>query len=335
MNNDIYVCGTYFHVFITLIKVLKSNNKISIVLESTIPEYEKIYKKIKESKLFEKVYKVNIEPISKKYIEDKIETIPFRTNQMIKLFEQYCNIDFSKYDNIYLYNDWTIIGSYLMDKKMYFHLIEDAQDTFILRNDLPIKLYTDPSLKYKVKRLIKRMLHMGYNYIGQSKYIIDIEVNNKEGVNLKNKVLKEVKKSDLYNSLTTKDKKIIYNIFIDKDIKIDKEKKNILILTQPLYIDNLVASQEIQNRIYLDIIKDYPNYNIYIKPHPRDLTDYKKLDSKINIISKNMPMEVLNFNKNLKFDKAITIQSSSINFLEFVDEKIKLGYKILEKYKEK
>ena len=94
MNNDIYVCGTYFHVFITLIKVLKSNNKISIVLESTIPEYEKIYKKIKESKLFEKVYKVNIEPISKKYIEDKIETIPFRTNQMIKLFEQYCNIDF-------------------------------------------------------------------------------------------------------------------------------------------------------------------------------------------------------------------------------------------------
>ena len=189
--------------------------------------------------------------------------------------------------------------------------------------------------KHVAKRLIKRMLHMGYNYIGQSKYIIDIEVNNKEGVNLKNKVLKEVKKSDLYNSLTTKDKKIIYNIFIDKDIKIDKEKKNILILTQPLYIDNLVASQEIQNRIYLDIIKDYPNYNIYIKPHPRDLTDYKKLDSKINIISKNMPMEVLNFNKNLKFDKAITIQSSSINFLEFVDEKIKLGYKILEKYKEK
>lgn len=336
MSKDIYVCGTYFHVFITLVKTLiNKKNDASVVLESSIPEYEKLYKKLNETKLFKKVYKFNIEPIRKKFLEEKIETRLFRTNQMIILFEKYCKIDFTKYDNIYLYNDWTLIGCYLMDKKMHFHLIEDAQDTFIYRKQLSNKLYNDQSLNRKIKRCIKKFLHMGYDYVGKSKYVIDIEVNNKEGLDFKNKVIKEVRKQDLYNALTQKDKKLIYNVFIDEKIKNNKGSKNILILTQPLYIDNLVDSQEIQNQVYLDIINKYPDYNIYIKPHPRDLTDYTKLNKNVKMMPKNMPMEALNFNNDLKFDKAITIQSSSINFLNFVDEKIELGFKTLEKYKEK
>ena len=46
-----------------------------------------------------------------------------------------------------------------------------------------------------------------------------------------------------------------------------------------------------------------------------------------------MPIEVLKFNSNIKFDKAVTIVSSSIKSLDFVDEKIEYGFEYLDKYK--
>ena len=49
-------------------------------------------------------------------------------------------------------------------------------------------------------------------------------------------------------------------------------------------------------------------------------------------MDKRIPMEIINFNDAVNFDKAITIESSSIQSLQCVREKVKLGIEILDDY---
>ena len=53
--------------------------------------------------------------------------------------------------------------------------------------------------------------------------------------------------------------------------------------------------------------------------------DYKRYFPKAVIIEKNMPMEVLNFDKRVHFERAVTVSSSVINGLENVGKKVLLG----------
>ena len=336
MKKNIYVCGTYFHLFITFIKVLKSNDENSIVILSTIDEYEKVIKKLKKSSLFKNVYFYDERKISKLFNEQNIETKKFRKNEMINLFNENSNIRFNDYTDIYVYNDWTTIGAYLMDSKIKYHLIEDGIDGFYyLKGNLKHRVtFLNPNFKYRVKRIIKKILNIGYDFFGQSKYVIDIEVNDKSKIFIKNNNVIEVKKEDLYNSLTKEEKLKIYELFMSGEVKIDIKENNVLLLTQPLYIDKMVDFEEDQVEIYSDMINKYiKEYKVYIKPHPRDVMDYKKINKNVVIIDKNMPIEVLKFNSNIKFDKAVTIVSSSIKSLDFVDEKIEYGFEYLDKYK--
>ena len=53
---NIYVCNSYFHIFITIIKVLNIQANNSIVICNTIPDSAKIIDKLSSSNLFENVY---------------------------------------------------------------------------------------------------------------------------------------------------------------------------------------------------------------------------------------------------------------------------------------
>ena len=336
MTKEIYVCATYYHILITIIKALKSKNEISIVIQNTVPDADKFILNLKKAKLFKEIFLYDEVGLVKEYNKQKIEFIYFRKDELIKIVEAGCNIDFTSYDDVYIYNDWTTLGAYFIDKKIKYHLIEDGLDTHHFLKDYFKKV--DPynkkkGLKNKIKKYRKkivdkigrRFFHRGYYFFGKSKYAIDVEVNNKEIVNFNKRKLKEVPRAALFASLTKKD------IFVQKDLKFDEDGKKILILTQPLYKDKLVSSEELQKKIYYDIIdKYYKDYVIYLKPHPRDLVTYK-VKKDIFIIDKNIPTEVLNFNDNFKFSKAITISSGGLNAIRS-DEKMQLGLDYLNKY---
>ena len=333
---DIYVCGTYFHVLITLIKVMKSENDSSIVITNTIDNSKKIINNLKSSKLFSNIYFYDEIGIRKIFNEENIERKKFRTNQMIRLFENHSNINFNDFNNIYIYNDWTTVGAYLIDSKLKFHLIEDGIDAFyyIKGNFKDRVTFLNPNFKYRIKRIIKKILNIGYDFFGQSKFVIDIEVNDKSKIFIKNKNVIEVKKEFLYNSLTDEEKMKIYELFMSKEIDINSKQQNILLLTQPLYMDKMVECMQDQIDIYNNIINIYiKDYKIYVKPHPRDNFDYKKINKNVIVIDKNMPIEIFKFNKNINFEKAITITSSSIRSLDFAKKKIEYGFEYLDKYK--
>ena len=312
---DIYVCSTYFHVLITLIKVMKCKNNSSIVITSTIDNPKDIIRRLKLSKLFSNIYFYDELEVRKIFKEKNIERKIFRKNEMIDLFNKNSNINFFEFDNIYIYNDWTTIGAYLIDSKLKYHLIEDGIDAFYyIKGNFKDRItFLNPNLNYKIKAIIKKIFNIGYDFFGQSKYVIDIEVNDKNKIFIKNKNIIEVRKEFLYNSLTEEEKMKIYNIFISNNIQVSSKDKSILLLTQPLYIDKMVDTNDDQIDIYIEIINKYiKNYKIYIKPHPRDIMDYKKINKDVIIIDKKLPIEILKFNKNINFEKAITITSSSV-----------------------
>lgn len=333
-GNSIYICHTYFQVYITLIKAMIDKQKNDVVICNTIPNSKRLINSIKKSKIFKNVYYYSEVEALQEFMDRKIERKIFRTDQTIKLFEKNANFRLDCYDDIYVYNDWTTVGAYLIDKKLKYHLIEDGINAFYyIKGNFAGKVtFLNPNMKYRVKKIIKRILHIGYDFFGQSKYVIDIEVNDKSKIFIKNKNVKEVPRKQLCNEINNDEKLIIYNIFMDNDLDLSSSKKKILILTQPLFIDKMVSSMNEQLKIYTDIINKYiKKYDVYIKPHPRDTFDYKKINSKVNIIDKDIPIEILNYNNNIKFEKAITITSSSIEMLDFIDEKIVLGFEFLDK----
>ncbi len=125
---------------------------------------------------------------------------------------------------------------------------------------------------------------------------------------------------------------LIYDIFVEKDLHLNTSKKKLILLTQPLYKDKLVSSEDIQKKVYQDIIEKFQKeYVIYLKPHPRDLIDYQ-FGKDIFLINKNIPTEVLSFNDDFEFNKAITISSGGIHAIK-AEEKIQYGLEYLDSYK--
>jgi len=280
--------------------------------------------------------------LKEKFVKDNIEYKLFRGNKLIKLVED--KFKLNNYKDIYIYNDWTIFGCYLMDKKIRYHLIEDGLDAFYylkgnlnLINESYFNKVFYPNLKQKIKNVIKKILNCGYEYFGNSKYAIDIEVNDISKIFIPHDKVIEVPKKELFSRLTIKEKNLIYEIFMNETVEIDDNEKKLLLLTQPLFVDKMISREEYQIKAYKDILNKYgKNYRIYIKPHPRDCTDYKEKlkEYKISIINKNMPTEILDYNKDVKFDLGVTITSSSIRGMNCIKEKIELGFDYLNNYKD-
>ena len=74
--------------------------------------------------------------------------------------------------------------------------------------------------------------------------------------------------------------------------KINFDEKTALILSQPLSEDNL-ATYEDELKIYEEFINKFSDYEIIIKPHPRDEKDYTKIYPNIKVIDKHFPIELL------------------------------------------
>ncbi len=85
--------------------------------------------------------------------------------------------------------------------------------------------------------------------------------------------------------------------------------------------------------MYKYILKKFEGKNLIIKPHPRDEIDYKKIFNDSVILKRTYPIEILNFVNNISIKRCITAFSTSIDGINFCEEKIKLGYDFVEKYR--
>ncbi|MDO6743445.1 glycosyltransferase family 52 [Tenacibaculum soleae] len=103
----------------------------------------------------------------------------------------------------------------------------------------------------------------------------------------------------------------LLGFFSVKPIKLNKN--NILLITQPLSEDNLCNEDE-KIALYKRVIETLnidATMQIFIKPHPREKTDYKLFFKTAKIIDKNVPMEIYTLAGEF-FNTAITLFSTAV-----------------------
>ena len=174
---------------------------------------------------------------------------------------------------------------------------------------------------------------------GASQYVTDIEVNSLENLVIDTSKVVVVPRKQLYDKLNDVQKKVLYQVFCQNPVKqnLDDEKKDMLLCTQPLYLDGQLSDLKVQMQVYKDIIAEYfqKGYRICIKPHPRDDSDYSEICEQYQcwLIDRFIPTEVLNFNPDISYDLALSVTTTAIEALNSVKQRKYLGFDYLEKYK--
>lgn len=113
-----------------------------------------------------------------------------------------------------------------------------------------------------------------------------------------------------WSQLTEDYKKTIFNIFniSDSDLNLLKRKKRIL-FTQCVSEDKIIT-EERKIQIYKDMIKDLRQDDLLIKPHPREVTNYKDIFPDVFVFDKKLPMQLLTL-AGIKFDHCYSICSTA------------------------
>lgn len=352
MKDRIYVCHTYFHVYVSFLKELKhmEESRLSgkeaggatLVLSIMSTDFENLKERTESTGMFEEVLEFDEKrdtffPELAKWRKDSgnlivnlINRICF-TKLFAKLEEPYIPVDFRAYKDIYVYCDSDPIGYYLNQNRIYYHAMDDGLDSLSACDDARY----DNRGHFNLKAFMSRKLNLIFVQNGYGKYCLDMEVNDISLIKYPCPRYIEEPIQALADRLTEEDKEVILRAFISDmegmQRQIDESGKigdKILILTEPL------CTLDVRERIFRDIIKMYETEGaIFIKPHPRDELDYRESFSEYPQFSSGMPMEVLNFFPNLHFKKAVSV-FTEMNTVHFADEVVRLGEDFMDAYEE-
>ena len=326
----IFICTTYYHVLVAILKTWQRTCKADIILCDDMHEYKELQERLARVNIFTNVYTY-----------EKIGSNPRRPLTFFKILftghksnaawvETSLRVNLRDYEEVYIFHDGTELGRYLMDIRKKYVLLEDAEDFFkIVNQTASVQLFEEKNLKY----YIKYILNYGYFYFGQNRFCRYIEVNDSRGIMIPQKKIRVARKKELYNGLSIKQKELLLEIFLDDKVCVSGCGKQVLILTEPLYIDGYIRNENIQKTVYKELVDEElrKGYTVILKPHPRDDIQYE-ISGNVRVLKKEFPIEIIDFIIEEPFEKVIAISSTAVYGLRCVKEKVLLGKKVLEKH---
>ncbi len=346
MNERIYVCHTYYHVYVTFLKELKlpaeKRGQAVLVLSKMSNNFENLKSRVESTGLFAGVVEFDEKredffPELAKYRKDTgnflgnlLNRIRF-TKRYAKLEAPYVPVDFRKYRDVYVYCDSDPIGYYLNQNKIHYHALEDGLNC--LKNFDAARY--DNRGHFGLKVFLSRKLNLIFVQNGYGKYCIDMEVNDISAIKYPCSQYIEEPRQALVDRLTQEDKNLILQAFIRDKEGLERQiaessqvGDKILILTDPL------CTLDVRERIFRDIIEKYEKEGtIFLKPHPRDELDYRKLFPEYPQFDATVPMEMLNFFPGLRFRKVVAVLTE-IKAIQFADEVVRLGESFMDAYED-
>lgn len=346
MNERIYVCHTYYHVYVTFLKELKlpaeKRGQAVLVLSKMSNNFENLKSRVESTGLFARVVEFDEKredffPELAKYRRDTgnflgnlLNRIRF-TKRYAKLEAPFVPVDFQKYKDVYVYCDSDPIGYYLNQSKIHYHALEDGLNC--LKNFDAARF--DNRGHFQLKVFLSRKLNLIFVQNGYGKYCIDMEVNDISAIKYPCPQYIEEPRQALVDRLTEGDKNLILQAFIRDKEGLEKQiaessqvGDKILILTDPL------CTLDVRERIFRDIIQKYEKEGtIFLKPHPRDELDYRKLFPEYPQFDATVPMEMLNFFPGLRFRKVVAVLTE-IKAIQFADEVVRLGESFMDAYED-
>lgn len=346
MKDRIYVCHTYYHVYVTFLKELnlpgEQRGRATLVLSRMSNDFERMKERAEATGLFEQVIEFDEKrddyfPELLKYKQDTgsfLGNLKNRirfTRRYAELEAPFVPVDFREYGDIYVYCDSDPIGYYLNQNKIRYHALEDGLNTIVYSDDAR---YGNRG-HFKLKAFLSMYLNLIFVNNGYGKYCLDMEVNDISLIRYPCPRYIQQSRQELTDRLTPEDRDLILGAFIRDKQELERQiaesgrvKDKILILTDPL------CTLDVRERIFRDIIEKYEKEGaVFLKPHPRDELDYRKLFPEYPQFDAAVPMEILNFFPGLRFKKAVTVLTE-IKAIRFADEVVRLGPDFLDAYED-
>ena len=345
MKERIYVCHTYYHVYVTFLKELnmpkEKRGQATLVLSRMSNDFETFAERAKASGLFEEV--LEYDEKKPEYFEELALLKEDRGNMVLNMISRirFCKkfaklqapfvpVNFREYKEIYVYCDSDPIGYYLNYNKIYYHALEDGLNCLAYYDTARF----DNRGAFDVKVFMSKRLNLIFIQNGYGRYCRDMEVNDISKIKYPCPYYKEVPRQQYVDCLTDEDKQVILKAFVkDYDALVEAlekaeatGKKKVLVLTEPL------CDLNTRERIFRDIICMYgEDAVVVLKTHPRDELYYNVLFGEYFRIDRTVPMEMLNFIPGAHFDRLISVLTETAA-IQFATEKIKLGPDFMDAY---
>lgn len=323
--NQVYICGTYFHVYVSMLKQLQHknpNSKSLLILNDHTPGIEKLISALRENGFFDDVIFAPFRRIesAEKSNGSLLSRTLFRNRAMVRAVEQHSDIlkwksfiEASEINSFYL---WGYPTAYFVMRfpNSYLRIIEDGARNYIIR--------ISHAKLLKRKYLLRTYIGDGFDERVRE---INLQFPEQLDERLRHKGTR-LELRQMQDNLSARDNQRILNVFMNGEtVRLNNQKK-ILIITQPLSEDNFVTEQY-KVSLYAEMIKAHADdHEVYIKPHPRELTNYhEKLHRPFIEIPRSFPLEMFDLMENIRFDKGITIFSSGMGNLRCIAYKVHLG----------
>ncbi|WP_439151973.1 glycosyltransferase family 52 [Winogradskyella sp.] len=331
-SKGLFAITSVYHILLSilLIEERKLKNNILVIVEIT-PDIDTLIEGLKRTEWFDDVFLMAGRKQQKKlagklnYTVNRKKIVPLldATNTKLKALENgasdhdiyICSPDSAKNYFIYKYKDHNKF------------MIEDGLKTYVK---------SAPSTLEKLTGLlVNRPLVNGFD-----KRITKVFATTPSELPKELKVKAEqLNWKNTLTNLSADKLKALSTVFLsavdfgDQNV-FPKGKTKSIIITQTLNEDGIIEHESEKIAICKDFVSQANTYIIYIKPHPRERTDYAEIfksDERVVVLPKLFPAELLNTHPHLKFKKAFTAFSTAIDHLEQVEEKIKLGRDFFKK----
>ena len=295
MKNRVYVCHTYYHVYVACLKELnlpaEERKNADLVLSTMSNDFGDLRSRALKCGLFDEVYMfeekedVNFPEVMEYHknrgnlLLNMLARMKY-TKLLGKAQQDYVPVDFGEYKDVYVFCDSDPIGYYLSYKKIPYHALEDGLDCLATYDTARYDNRGHFGLK---AFLAARNLIFIQN--GWAKYCLDMEVNDLSVLPYPCPKYIERPRKELTEGLDGAGKDILVRLFIeDMDEileKIDKGGKDkVLLLTEPL------CELDVRERIFRDCIQRYGKIDgkesvVLIKPHPESLPGIYRIGREI------------------------------------------------------
>lgn len=347
MKERIYICHTFYHVYISCLKELwtgrPKSGQATIVLSLMSNDFGDLKTRLENAALFTEVLEYDEKPKSyfpelKKYHTDRGNLLINMINRIIftkklgKAQIPFLPVDFREYRDIYVFCDSDPIGYYLNYAGIHYHALEDGLNCLEHYDTARF----DNRGSFRIKALMSG-LNLIFIQNGYGKYCLDMEVNDISVIKYPCPKYICQPRRELTDGLDEAAKDMLINIFI-ADVPALTQKLNnntgpkVLVLSEPL------CDLETRKRIFSDVIDQHSQWNgqraqIIIKPHPRDEINYLKLFPEHIILDGMFPMEILNFIPGLYFERVVSVFTVPAA-IKFAGEIIFLGKDFMDKYED-
>lgn len=247
-------------------------------------------------------------------------TGPLASLRARRAFEARCGwrLDRARYENVYIHNDWSVLGRYLQDCHAGYILCEDTFGSTLGPDQ---HLVTDQRAAPDFAQ--KQKTGKGYLYWGDSRWCRAVESEDAARCTLfpAARMISD-SKGALLRSLTEAEKAMVRAVFLTRPLPEQAEGATLLLPRS--FVEDGLLTQDRQNAMFQAVAARYAAGPLFIKTHPRDATDYAALFPDAVILERTMPSEVLNFCLPFTFRRAVTVQSFVLRGFTAAEEKILL-----------